>query len=310
MQCVKQTGAELSTTPNTMSESGDKSPKTPNEAPSEENRPVDNALDFPPQQARFLEAYLPAQLESKGNLPYVTITYAASLDSGIALAAGARTALSGPESKCMTHFLRSRHEAILIGVGTAVADDPGLNCRLRGVGGYGRPGLVNQPVPIILDPAGRWKFTRTSRLFQLVREGRGQAPIILTADVELGPDQASILQEHRARHIKLLGSAMHRFRLDWEDVFHAIRKQGLSSVMVEGGGTVINSLLSEHASLVDSLVVTIAPLYLGKGSVTVCPPRNDNSGEVGAARRIKQVTWGIMGPDAVLCGRPELGESA
>ena len=100
-------------------------------------------LDFPEQDRAWLKGYLPSDAAPRHDdtLPFVTLTFATSLDSALSLAPGTQTALSGPQSKAMTHFLRSEHDAIMVGVGTAVADNPSLNCRLDGVGGYGGDGV-------------------------------------------------------------------------------------------------------------------------------------------------------------------------
>ncbi len=87
---------------------------------------ADEALHFPAEQAARLEPYLPEADDDRLIRPWVLLTYAASLDGEIAAAPGVRTTLSGMESKAMTHYLRTRHDAICVGVGTAEADDPGL----------------------------------------------------------------------------------------------------------------------------------------------------------------------------------------
>ena len=96
-------------------------------------------LVYPEKDRGFLEPYIPApnRQPRDATLPFVTLTFATSLDSALSLAPGAQTALSGPQSKAMTHYLRSRHDGIMVGVGTAIADNPSLNCRIRGIGGYG-----------------------------------------------------------------------------------------------------------------------------------------------------------------------------
>ncbi|EHK99335.1 putative 5-amino-6-(5-phosphoribosylamino)uracil reductase [Glarea lozoyensis 74030] len=120
--------------------------------------PPRDVLHYPSIHRTFLEPHLPPKTPSTASpYPFTTLTFATSLDSQLALSPGAPTALSGPESKAMTHYLRSRHDAILIGVGTAVADNPSLNCRIEGVGGYGGEGLEGQPRPIVLDPRARWE---------------------------------------------------------------------------------------------------------------------------------------------------------
>ncbi|KAJ6000142.1 hypothetical protein N7481_000551 [Penicillium waksmanii] len=96
-------------------------------------------LSFPQFSLDFLQPYLPNHADRRGEFPHVTLSYASSMDSKISLRAGMQTVLSGPEAKLMTHYLRSRHDAILIGVGTVLADNPGLNCRLRRSRGVRRP---------------------------------------------------------------------------------------------------------------------------------------------------------------------------
>ncbi|KAI1175352.1 dihydrofolate reductase-like domain-containing protein [Nemania sp. FL0916] len=244
-------------------------------------------------------------------LPFVTLTFATSLDSALSLGPGIRTALSGPQSKAMTHYLRSRHDAICVGVGTAVADDPGLNSRLAGDdvvdGGGGEGGRVRQPRPIIIDPRLRWGFTAQSKVMRLAREGKGLAPYIATLEKEPATEKRRILEDAGGKFIILeaeqsdesnKGGTRH---LGWSAILGAVWREGLRSIMIEGGAEVINSLLSEHADLIDSVIVTIAPIWLGKGGVTVSPPRI--RGVDNPVARLSDTTWVPLGDDVVLCGR-------
>ncbi|KAI0100603.1 dihydrofolate reductase-like domain-containing protein [Nemania sp. FL0031] len=276
---------------------------------------AETPLYFPEVSRQRLEPHLPPThtdpSPSSPTLPFVTLTFATSLDSALALGPGIRTALSGPQSKAMTHYLRTRHDAICVGVGTAVADDPGLNSRLAtttntaatvshrsgeatGVGG------AHQPRPIIIDPRLRWDFTAQSKVMRLARQGNGLAPYILTLEEEPPAHKKKILEEAGGKFIVLrAGHSGDRF--DWRAILSAVRQEGLRSIMIEGGGDIINSLLSENASLVDSVIVTIAPIWLGKGGVTVSPVRT-----LGADRpvaRLSNTTWIPLGDDVVLCGR-------
>jgi hypothetical protein len=96
---------------------------------------LNGAMEFPESGSAFLEPHLPPQDGStpSPDMPYTPLNFATSLDSSLALSPGAPTALSGPQSQAMTHYQRSRHDGILIGVGTAVEDNPSLNCRIVGV---------------------------------------------------------------------------------------------------------------------------------------------------------------------------------
>lgn len=75
--------------------------------------------------------------------------------------------------------------------------------------------------------------------------------------------------------------------------------------MIEGGGSIINTLLAPaNASLVDSVIITIAPTWLGQGGVVVSPERvHDNNNQATAAARLKDVKWKQLGDDVILCGR-------
>mmetsp|Transcript_34521 Transcript_34521/g.55844 ORF Transcript_34521/g.55844 Transcript_34521/m.55844 type:complete len:147 (+) Transcript_34521:57-497(+) len=90
-------------------------------------------------------------VSSKQNRPFVTLTYAQSLDGSISAERGSPLLLSGKESMTMTHALRAAHDAILVGVGTLIADDPSLN--VRHVNG-------TNPRPIILDSSLRMPLNR------------------------------------------------------------------------------------------------------------------------------------------------------
>lgn len=341
----------------------------------------DSTLKFPEADRSILEPYLPQhhrQRQTKtdtknktddnnnnnnndNDIPFTTLTFATSLDSSLSISPGIPTALSGPQSKAMTHYLRSRHDAILIGVGTAVADNPSLNCRIYGVSGYGYDGhdggdssnngrsLYGQPRPIILDPTARFEVGEETKILALAREGKGLAPFIITGvmgdnkndddkDNQVQSEsggradsnsarferQKRVLEEHGGKYIQIplgLGSSSVRdgsenrpvqedeaeaaHKLDWRTILRILRKEGLESVMIEGGGMVINSLLepSWH-SLIDSVIVTIAPTWLGRGGVVVSPSRRfGGDGKVIPASRLRDVRWYPFGEDVVLCGK-------
>ncbi|KAJ5587235.1 uncharacterized protein N7459_003000 [Penicillium hispanicum] len=267
-----------------------------------------DALDFPESDRVFLEPHLPRDASTpRPEMPFTTLTFATSLDSSLALSPGARTVLSGPQSKAMTHYLRSRHDGILVGVGTAIADDPGLNCRISGTGGYGGAELEGQPRPVVIDPSARWDFSDESKLFQLCRQGRGRAPWIVTALPEPPVEKRALLERYGGQFIslKMNTSDAGQHRIDWNDLLPTLRSCGLRSVMIEGGGQVINSLLEPPSlSLIDSVIITIAPTWLGQGGVVVSPARRfGEDGKAVSAARLRNVKWYPFGEDVVLCGQ-------
>ena len=240
----------------------------------------------------FLDQYLPEPCHSsqpsgtpnQNDLPFVTLTYACSLDGMIALAPGVRTSLSGPETKSMTHYLRLKHDAILVGAGTAVADAPSLNCRYPGAG------LYSQPRPVVVDPKGRWQ-AEDSAVDKLAEEKKGKEPWVVSLNAEgSGRVKRLVIEESDDGTMK------------WEEVLQMLKVEGINSVMIEGGATVINTLLA-RSDLVNSVIVTIAPTWLGQGGLAACPSAATDNGQRVNAARLRETSWSQFGADAVVCGR-------
>ena len=240
----------------------------------------------------FLNRYLPVPYHSSQpsgtpkyhDLPFVTLTYACSLDGMIALAPGVRTSLSGPQTKSMTHYLRLKHDAILVGAGTAIADAPSLDCRYPGAD------LESQPRPVIVDPKGRWQVNG-SAVGRLAEEKKGKQPWIV-----------SLNAGGRERAKRLVMEEGDDGTMEWEEILKALKAEGINSVMIEGGATVINTLLA-RPDLVNSVIVTIAPTWLGQGGLAACPSAATENGQRVNAARLGETTWRQFGADAVLCGR-------
>lgn len=251
-----------------------------------------DTLDFPQNQREALEPYLPsiARRDDTSHSLFVTLTYATSLDSQLSIRPGIQTVLSGPASKAMTHYLRSRHDAILVGSGTAIADDPGLNCRLTGIT------AEMQPRPVILDRRGQWNVTAQSRVIRQAAEGKGKAPWLITACADAAKQAA--VQKVGGRSFKL-GTNQ-----SFADVIALLRREGISSIMVEGGGTIINDILHSEStrSLVSSVIVTIAPVYLGRGGLLVSPEHEKAESAVPVVK-FHDVRWIPLAQDVVMLGR-------
>lgn len=168
--------------------------------------------------------------------------------------AGKMIALSCVDSLKMTHGMRAVHDAILIGIGTALADDPSLTCRLV-------PGP--SPVPVVLDRDLR--LPPTARLLRIAREAGRQVVVLHGKDVD-GASQA------RARALVAAGATCVGVRMDedghaqFASIWDSLRALGLWSIMVEGGAGLITSLLQQAAlqpQLVQLVAVTVAPVFVG-----------------------------------------------
>jgi 3,4-dihydroxy 2-butanone 4-phosphate synthase/GTP cyclohydrolase II len=211
--------------------------------------------------------------------PLVTLSYAQSLDGSIAARPGRPFPLSGSQSMALTHSLRAMHDAILVGIGTVLADNPRLNVRL--VAG-------KDPQPVILD--SRLRFPPYANLLR-----NGRAPWIAASE---GADA------HRQQALEAAGAKIFRIPstngwLDLNYLLEYFKMMGIDSLMVEGGAQIITSFLSSR--LVDQIVLTIAPLLVGGLRVV------DNFGQPPLQRfpRLRNVSYQRLGEDLVLRGEPD-----
>ncbi|HUN21573.1 MAG TPA: RibD family protein [Anaerolineales bacterium] len=173
--------------------------------------------------------------------PWVTLSYAQSLDGCIAPLSRQPLMISGKESLVLTHRLRAAHQAILVGIGTVLSDDPRLTVRLA-------PGT--HPQPVILD-----SFLRVPLNCKLLTQSR---PWLITTE------QADIIRREQLRDMGaqvIVANRNGHGQVDLADALQQMARRGVRSVMVEGGSTVLTSFL--QSGLIDHLVVTVAPLVLG-----------------------------------------------
>jgi len=182
--------------------------------------------------------------------PLVTLKLAASLDGRIATATGQSRWITGPAARERAHLLRATHDAVLVGTGTALADDPQLTCRL--------PGLEHRsPVRIALD-----RMLRLPHTLRLFTEARA-TPSWLVASAAADPAQRDVLEKLGVTVIAIAPDAAGG--LDLAAVLRMLGDRGLTRLLVEGGGGLAASLL--RAGLVDRLVWLHAPLLIGGDGV-------------------------------------------
>jgi diaminohydroxyphosphoribosylaminopyrimidine deaminase/5-amino-6-(5-phosphoribosylamino)uracil reductase len=176
--------------------------------------------------------------------PFVMLKLASSLDGRIATASGESRWVTGPEARAKGHQIRSRVDAIVVGSGTALADDPELTAR-RG----GR--VVHRPVRILVD--SRLRVPPSAKLY---REGADRTWVLCGASA--GARRRRVLEDLGAR---LLEAPMRAGKLDLTRAAARLAREGLTEILVEGGGGLAAALL--RARLVDELHWFVAPRLLG-----------------------------------------------
>jgi diaminohydroxyphosphoribosylaminopyrimidine deaminase/5-amino-6-(5-phosphoribosylamino)uracil reductase len=172
----------------------------------------------------------------------VTLKLATSLDGRIATAAGESRWITGEASREQVHRLRAAHQAVLVGIETALADDPELTVRLPGYEGH-------QPARVVLDT--RQRLEPGSRLAKTARD----IPTYVVATGAAAPR----LSDVGVRVLTVLAGP--DGRPDLAAVVQRLTAEGLSDLFVEGGGQVAGSFL--RAGLVDKLEWFRAPILLG-----------------------------------------------
>ncbi|MCB1359225.1 MAG: bifunctional diaminohydroxyphosphoribosylaminopyrimidine deaminase/5-amino-6-(5-phosphoribosylamino)uracil reductase RibD [Maritimibacter sp.] len=176
--------------------------------------------------------------------PYVTLKLASSFDGRIATASGESQWITGPESRRHVHALRLRHDAVMVGAGTARADDPGLT--VRGLGAR------HQPVRVVLS-----RHLDLPTDSQLARTDR-DVPVWLLHGDRADPARLAAWQEAGAR---LLPVPVQHGALDPRAALEMLGEQGLTRVLCEGGGSLGAALMAE--GLVDELIGFTAGVALG-----------------------------------------------
>ncbi|HOD36920.1 MAG TPA: dihydrofolate reductase family protein [Syntrophales bacterium] len=206
--------------------------------------------------------------------PLVTLSYAQSIDGCIARRPGRPLALSNRQSLTMAHRLRSLHDAILVGIGTILADNPQLTVRyLKG----------KDPQPVIVD--SRLRCPLDARVL------RHDPPVLIATSENADGDRATALASAGASFLRLPIDS--EGLLDLERLLSLLGTMGIKTLMIEGGAQIITSILRNR--LADQLVLTFAPIYIG-GVTAVGPMQLD----LPSLPRIRNVKCKMFGDDMVL----------
>jgi len=213
-------------------------------------------------------------------IPFVTLKFAQTLDGRIATATGSSQWISSSASLKLAHRLRSIHDAILVGIGTLLKDNPQLTVRLT----RGR-----SPVRVVADSK-----LRTPLNSKVLQEQHVAPTIIATTP---GADEKKKVSL-KNRGIEVMEVAADgQGRIDLGDLLSKIGTRGISSVLIEGGSQIITSVLSK--GLADKIVVTVAPKILGKGIEAV---GNLGISEIARSVKLSHVKLYRKGPDLIIEG--------
>jgi diaminohydroxyphosphoribosylaminopyrimidine deaminase/5-amino-6-(5-phosphoribosylamino)uracil reductase len=218
-------------------------------------------------------------------VPHVALKLALSLDGRIATRSGASKWVTGAEARAKVHELRSRHDAVAVGIGTILMDDPRLTVR-DVVTSSGK-----MPLRVAFDT--RLRIPLSSRIVQSARE----TPTWILTGTEAPEAAEQSLLDAGCTVVRVPNSA--EGRVDVGAAFRLLASQGIVSVLVEGGAELAGSLLATR--LADELHAFVAPILLGPrgrpGAVDWAGPDSPND-----APRIVEPKWELCGRDAYVSG--------
>lgn len=216
-------------------------------------------------------------------LPYVTLKAGITIDGAVATASGESKWITGAESRSAAHRLRDIHDAIMVGSGTVLADDPRLTTRLPH--GEGR-----NPLRLVVDST-----LRTPSSAALLAEA-GQT-LILTTTAASAADEARL----RSENVEILRVGGKAGFVDLHDAMRQLGARGVQSILLEGGGRLHHGAL--HAGIVDRLCIFIAPMLLGGSGIPVfC---GNGVAALKDAFRLRQFAVTRYGDDLLLDGELE-----
>lgn len=218
--------------------------------------------------------------------PFVTVLTAMSLDGKIATAMGDNEGITGPQAKEFVHLLRARYDAVLIGVNALLQDDPQLSCKaLRGC----------DPWRVVVDSQAR--TPASARVFLRSDPSEPRAPVLIAISYGAHEDHLKSLRHAGAEILHCPDEASTEPKVDLARLMSQLHKRGITSVLIEGGGTIKAAALA--AGIVDKVSFIVAPKIIG-GADAKTPVEGNGSTIISEAISLHRMTQRNLGEDLLI----------
>jgi len=198
------------------------------------------------EAAAQMAGYLIRSLKKR---PQVTLKLAVSSDGMIGRQGAGQLPITGTVARRQVHLMRAEADAILVGIGTALADDPELTVRLPGLEG-------RSPARIVIDRHARLPLG--SKLVQSAQ----RVPVLIAAAPEADPGRKAALE---SAGVKVLATETYEGRVALPEFLEDLAAQGMSNILVEGGADTARYFLDE--GLVDRIALFFGPARVGEGGI-------------------------------------------
>ncbi len=235
-----------------------------------------------PLQGDIERFYEPYRKHRETGLPFVTLKTAMSLDGKTATRSGDSRWISGETARERTRRMRSEVDAVLVGIGTVLADDPLLTTRAAGAG--------RDAAAVVVD--SRARTPREARLLH-----RDSAAPVLIAVTDGAPGERVAALRQAGAEVIVCGAA--QGRVDLRDLISQLGERGMLHVLCEGGGTLAAGLL--QAGLIDKVLFVIAPRLLG-GREAPTPLAGDGVARLCEGAALRNLTVERVGDDILVEG--------
>lgn len=219
-------------------------------------------------------------------LPFVTLKVAMTLDGKVATRTGRSRWITSQPARKVVHRLRGEHDAVMVGIGTVLADDPLLTVRLTS---------GKNPTRIIVD--SRLRLPLSSRLVATARE---VPTLVLTGELK-DPKSAMTLEE---RGLEVVPVASGHDRVSLQRALQVLGHRGITSILLEGGPTLAAAFLEEGA--IDKFLFFVAPKLLG-GAGAPGPIGGLGAEDTGQAQELLVESVEPVGPDWLVTAYPKKG---